>query len=177
MEAQIAVILVSLPLPPMPIQVCRGEDAADGVCSSHDLHACMIATDMQRAVQGAFTQNEQEERMLKKAHMLNKMQAEMQTTLSDPSLLQDDLTLQKCYGILGNTLRQYFSVYVHNCLDVRICPLDSVVASDAVHVHMLAYVKANLSLEIDPDQKISYVDLLKVWLKESFIEEPYTEPN
>ena len=175
MEAQIAVILVSLPLPPMPIQVCRGEDAADGVCSSHDLHACMIATDMQRAVQGAFTQNEQEARMLRKACMLNKMQAEMQTTLSDPSLLQDDLTLQKCYGILGNTLRQYFSVYVHNCLDVRICPLDSVVASDAVHAHMLAYVKANLSLEIDPDQKISYVDLLKVWLKESFIEERNTE--
>jgi hypothetical protein len=64
---------------------------------------------------------------------------------------------------------------VHNCLDVRICPLDSVVASDTVHAHMLAYVKANLSLEIDPDQKISYVDLLKVWLKESFIEEPNTE--
>ena len=175
MEAQIAVILVSLPLPPMPIQVCRGEDAADGVCSSHDLHACMIATDMQRAAQGAFTQNEQEARMLRKACMLNKMQAEMQTTLSDPSLVQDDLTVQKCYGILGHTLRQYFSVYVHNCLDVRICPLDSVVASDTVHAHMLAYVKANLSLEIDPDQKISYVDLLKVWLKESFIEEPNTE--
>ena len=45
-QVQVACILVSLPLPPMPIQVCRGEDAADGVCSSHDLHACMIATDM-----------------------------------------------------------------------------------------------------------------------------------
>jgi hypothetical protein len=137
----------------------------------------MIATDMQRAAQGAFTQNEQTERMLRKARMLNQMQTEMQTTLSDPSLVQDDLTIQKCYGILGNTLRQYFSVYVHNCLDVRICPLDSVVASDSVHAHMLAYVKANLSLEIDPDHKISYVDLLKVWLKESFINEPSTDPT
>jgi hypothetical protein len=97
--------------------------------------------------------------------------------LSDPSLVQDDSTIQKCYSILGNTLRQYFSVYVHNCLDVRICPLDSVVTSDAVHAHMLAYVKANLSLEIDPEHKISYVDLLKVWLKESFLIEPNTEPT
>jgi hypothetical protein len=46
-QVQIACILVALPLPPLPILVCRGEDAVDGVCSSHDLHACMIATDMQ----------------------------------------------------------------------------------------------------------------------------------
>lgn len=71
----------------------------------------------------------------------------MQSILSDPSLLQHGPTLQKCYGILGSTLCQYFSVYAHSCLDVRICPLDSVVTHDSVHVHMLAYVKANLALE------------------------------
>ena len=167
-QVQVACILVSLPLPPLPIQVCRGEDATDGVCSSHDLHACMISTDMQRAACGAVTQDEQTQRMFHKACALNQMQTEMQTTLSDPSLLQHDPTLQKCYGILGSALRQYFSVYAHNCLDVRICPLDSVTTNDSVHVHMLAYVKANLAIEPGPDKNTSYSDLLRLWLKENF---------
>ena len=169
-QVQVACILVSLPLPPMPILVCRGEDAVDGVCSSHDLHACMIATDMQRAERGAVTQNEQTQRMLQKASVLNQMQTELEAALCDPSLLHHGPTLDKCYGILGGALRQYFGVYAHECADVRICPLDSVVARDGVHAHMLAYVKANLALPPPgPDKSTSYVDLLKLWLKENFV--------
>jgi hypothetical protein len=37
-------ILVSLPLPPLPVLVVRGEDLTTSVCSSHDLHAAMIST-------------------------------------------------------------------------------------------------------------------------------------
>lgn len=169
-QVQVACILVSLPLPPLPILVCRGEDAADGVCSSHDLHACMIATDMQRAARGAVTQDEQTQRMLRKASVLNEMQTELEAALCDPALLHDGPTLRKCYGILGSALRQYFGVYAHECTDVRICPLDSVVTRDSVHAHMLAYVKANLALSPPgPDKTTSYGDLLKLWLKENFV--------
>ena len=169
-QVQVACILVALPLPPLPILVCRGEDAVDGVCSSHDLHACMIATDMQRAERGAVTQDEQTQRMLQKASVLNQMQTELQAALCDPSLLHHGPTLLKCYGILGDALRQYFGVYAHECADVRICPLDSVVVRDSVHAHMLAYVNANLALEPPgPDQSTAYGDLLKLWLKENFL--------
>ena len=169
-QVQVACILVSLPLPPMPILVCRGEDSMDGVCSSHNLHTCMIATDMQRTERGAVTQDEQTKRMLRKACALNQMQTEMQAALCDPSLLHDGPTLHKCYDILGRALRQYFGVYAHECTDVRICPLDSVVTRDGVHTHMLAYVNANLALQPPgPDKNTSYTDLLKLWLKENFV--------
>jgi len=169
LQAQVACILVSLPLPPVPIQVCRGEDAVDGVCSSHDLHACMIATDMQRAVLGAVTETEQTQRMHRKACALNQMQTDITSILTTPSLIHNTAILQECYEIIGMTLRQYFSVYSHNCLDVRICPLDSVVVRDSVHANMLAYVKANLQLESGPDKDTSYTDLLKIWIQENFM--------
>ena len=165
-QVHVVCILVSLPLPPMPIQVCRGEDTADDVCSSYDLHSCMIPTDMRRAARGAVTQDEQTQRMLRKASALNQMQAEMETALCDVSLLHDGPTLHRCYGILGSALRQYFIVYAHECADVHICPLDSVVTRDIVHAYMLEYVNVNLALQpTGPDKNTSYTDLLKLWLK------------
>ena len=108
--------------------------------------------------------------LLMTAKPVGQMQAEMQAALCDPSLLHDGPTLLKCYGILGRALRQYFGVYAHECADVRICPLDSVVTRDSVHAHMLAYVNANLALPPPgPDKNTSYGDLLKLWLQENFV--------
>ena len=44
LQAHVSMILVSLPLPPLPVLVVRGEDLTTSVCSSHDLHAAMIST-------------------------------------------------------------------------------------------------------------------------------------
>jgi hypothetical protein len=52
LQAHVSMILVSLPLPPLPVLVIRGEDLTTSVCSSHDLHAAMISTHLHMASTG-----------------------------------------------------------------------------------------------------------------------------
>jgi hypothetical protein len=168
-EARVALVLVSLPLPPVPVLACRGEDAADGVCSSHDLHAVMLATDMQRVVQGALTPEKHETARLKKCAVLNGMHDKMLANLVGINTAADidDAASERCYAVLCDTLRRYWALYAHACADVRVCDLDSVVTGDLVHTHMLAYVRANLAAEIEDGD--SYRTLFNFWLHASFI--------
>ena len=53
LQAHVSMILVSLPLPPLPVLVVRGEDLTTSVCSSHDLHAAIISTHLHMTSTGA----------------------------------------------------------------------------------------------------------------------------
>jgi len=167
-EARIAIILVSLPFPPMPVLACRGEDATDGVCSSHDLHAVMIATDMQRAVQGAITEEQQERRRDAKCMVLNAMHERIRLVLMRADGGDGPDVCEQCYDLLRDGLRSYWALYAHECSDVRICAIDSILPCDVVYKHMLAYVRANLGTEACGTDQQSYKTLLWLWLRTSF---------
>ena len=168
-EARITMILVSLPLPPVPVLACRGEDAVDGVCSSHDLHAVMMATDMQRVRQGAVTAAEYENFRLRKCVVLDAMHGKMRQILTDAAVLEDEAKCAECYATVCDTIRKYWALYAHECADVRVCGLDSVVKGDLVYEHMLGYVRANLGVEPGEADMQSYSALFKFWLMSSFI--------
>ncbi len=153
----------------MPVVACRGEDAIDSVCSSHDLHAVMIATDMQRASQGAVTSEQQESRKLAKCLVLNRMQDKLRATLMDTAPGPSVDTCEQCYGLLCEALRSYWALYAHECTDVRICGMDSILPCDLVFKQMLSYVRANLGAEPCAADKQSYKTLLGWWLRQSFI--------
>ena len=167
-EARTAMILVCLPLPPVPVLVCRGEDAVDGVCSSHDLHAIMIATDMQRTAQGAATPAEQDEARMRKCQVLNAMQERIIGTLTLAGGVHDTHTCNKCYEVICQAIRRYWALYPHACTDVRMHAMDSVLPGDKVYKDMLAYVRANLGVEPSGAQMQSYYALLKFWIDASF---------
>jgi hypothetical protein len=168
-EARIAMVLVSLPLPPLPVLACRGEDCTDGVVSSHDLHAVMMATDMQRREQGASTPAQQEANKFRKCVALNVMQEKIRARLVDEASLENDETCQWCYGTVCEALRKYWAEYAHQSGDVRVCGLDSVVKGDVVYTHMLAYVRASVGIEPTATEMQSYSSLFKFWLLMYFI--------
>jgi len=169
-EARVALVLVSLPLPPVAVLACRGEDAADGVCSSHDLHAVMLATDMQRVAQGAVSPAQHETARLRKCAVLNGMYDHMRAELAgiESAAGIDDEASERCYAVVCDALRRYWALYAHECTDVRVGGLGSVLAGEPVHTQMLAYVRANLGAEPDCDAR-SYRALFKFWLFAAFI--------
>ena len=169
-EARTAMILVCLPLPPMPVVVCRGDDAADGVCSSHDLHAVMIATDMQRTYQGAVTPAEQGRAKVSKCMLLNEMQEEVRRTLVHAGGEDNVHTYEQCYEVIGQAIRKYWALYAHKCTDVRMHAMDSVLPCDTVYKHMLSYVRANLGVEPSAEDVRSYYMLFRFWIRASFID-------
>ncbi len=169
-EARTAMILVCLPLPPVPVVVCRGDDATDGVCSSHDLHAVMIATDMQRTSQGAVTPEEQECAKMSKCLVLNEMHKELRRTLLEAGSQDNVHTYEQCYDVICHAVRKYWAVYAHKCTDVRMQAMDSVLPCDTVYKHALAYVRANLGVEPSAADMRSYYTLLRFWLRTSFID-------
>jgi hypothetical protein len=114
-EARISMILVSLPLPLLPVRVCRDEDAVDGVCSSHDLHSVMVTTDMHRTAQGSVTPEQQESSKLHKCVALNAMQDEIRVILGDAASLENNGTCERCYAIVCSAQRRYWSEYAHKC--------------------------------------------------------------
>jgi len=169
-EARIAMVLVSLPLPPLPVLACRGEDAADGVCSSHDLHAVMMATDMQRAAQGAVTPEQHQNRRLRKCALINKLCDDVRELLATADL-DDGRTCDRCYGLVCDGLRAYWAEYAHACEDVRVRELDTVIKGDVVYGHMLAYVRAHLGAEPGAADAQSYRALFKFFVRGAFLGE------
>jgi hypothetical protein len=129
----------------------------------------MLATDMQRVVQGALSPEQHDTARLKKCAVLNGMHDKMRTALAGIDTVAgiDDAASERCYAVLCDTLRRYWALYAHACTDVRVCDLASVVSGDLVHTHMLAYVRANLAAEIEDGD--SYRALFKFWLHSSFI--------
>jgi hypothetical protein len=169
-EARIAMVLVSLPLPPLPVLACRGEDAVESVCSSHDLHAMMMATDAQRVAQGAVTAEQHENRRLRKCALLNKLRDDVRELLERADL-DDVWTCDQCYGLVCEALRKYWAEYAHTCADVRVCGLDSVVKGDVVHEQMIRYVRAHLGAEPGAADAQSFRGLFKCFVRGAFLGE------
>lgn len=170
-EARIALVLVSLPLPPLPVLACRGEDTRESVCSSHDLHAVMMATDGQRAAQGAATAARQENCRLRKCALLNRMREDVRKELGTDR--SDRAAEDAAYAAVCDGLRAYFAEYAHVCSDVRVCGLDSVVRGDAVHAQMVAYVRAHLGMTgaenaSGVSESMSYRALFAWWVRRAF---------
>lgn len=170
-EARVAMVLVSLPLPPLPVLACRGEDAHESVCSSHDLHAVMMATDGQRAAQGAVTAERQENCRLRKCALLNRMREKVQRALAQPQ--SEHAAEDAAYAAVCAGVREYFAEYAHVCSDVRVCALDSVVRGDAVHAQMVAYVRAHLGMTgaenaSGVSDSMSYRALFGWWVRRAF---------
>ena len=165
-EARIALVLVSLPLPPLPVLACRGESCTDGVCSSHDLHAVMMATDGQRAAQGAATTARQENCRLRKCALLNRMREDVLEELGKHR--NERAAEDAAYAAVCDGLRAYFAEYAHVCSDVRVCGLDSVVRGDAVHAQMVEYVRAHLGAGAEVSESMSYRALFAWWVRRAF---------
>jgi hypothetical protein len=167
-DAYVAMVLVSLPLPPLPVVVVKGEHRHEGTCSSHDLHAVMLRTQMHMAHTNALTDKELLAHMETKTRVIEELCRNLKRTLHElPE--RNERVVHKCYGHLCAAFRQYASAYAHTCRDLRILPLDDVVRGDPVHLQTCAYVSAVMeSTATYPtetaNQELSYAGLLRRWL-------------
>ena len=167
-DAYVAMVLVSLPLPPLPVVVVRGEDQQEGTCSSHDLHAVMLRTQMHMAHSNAFTDKQLLTHMDTKTRVIEELFGKLKSTLHElPE--RDDRMVHKCYGHLCAAFREYASAYAHTCRDLRILPLGDVVRGDPVHLQTCAYVSAVMESTAPyptetSNRELSYAGLLCRWL-------------
>jgi hypothetical protein len=174
LQAHVSMILVSLPLPPLPVLVVRGEDLTTSVCSSHDLHAAMISTHLHMSSTGGGGDAEtQQHNIDAKQEVLHKMMGALNkvwtTTRALPVDLevQDRLLLTEAYVHFANGFRDYCSHYVHNCRDLRVLPMSHVDVGDATHKHAVEYVSAYMHGEgasASDNTDLSYDSILRKWL-------------
>jgi hypothetical protein len=163
-DAYVAIVLVSLPLPPLPVVVVKGEDRQEATCSSHDLHAVMLRTQLHMAHTNAFTDAELLVHLESKTKTVDDLCRNLSSALKEQPEL-DERVLQKCYDHLCLAFRAYASAYVHTCRDLRILPLSDVVRGDPVHQQASAYVSAVMEDASDESNKeLDYPSLLRRWL-------------
>ena len=163
-DAYVAIVLVSLPLPPLPVVVLKGEDRQEATCSSHDLHAVMLRTQLHMAHTNAFTDAELLVHLEAKTKAVDDLCRNLSSALKEQPEL-DERVLQKCYDHLCLAFRAYASAYVHTCRDLRILPLSDVVRGDPVHQQASAYVSAVMEDASDESNKeLDYPSLLRRWL-------------
>ena len=166
MDSYVAMVLVSLPLPPLPVVVVKGEDRADATCSSHDLHAVMLRTHMHMMHTNAYSHQEQLTHMDAKAKALEDLCRDLKCTLQDNPERTGE-TVTQCYAHLCAAFRAYAAAYSHTCMDLRILPLSEVVRGDTVHQQTCAYVSAVMQDTTTPpaeDHDLTYECLLRKWL-------------
>jgi hypothetical protein len=167
-DAYVAIVLVSLPLPPLPVVVVKGEDGEEGTCSSHDLHAVMLRTQMHMAHTHAFSDAELLAHMETKTRVIEDLCRSLKSALQEQPE-RDERVVQKCYGHVCAAFRQYASAYPHTCRDLRILPLGDVVRGDPVHRQTCAYVSAVMEgaatyASEASNQELDYPSLLCRWL-------------
>ena len=167
-DAYVAMVLVSLPLPPLPVVVVKGEGGQEGTCSSHDLHAVMLRTQMHMAHTNAFTDQQLLAHMDTKTRVIEELCRNLKSTLHEQPH-RDERVVKKCYGHLCAAFREYASAYAHTCRDLRILPLDDVVRGDPVHRQTCAYVSAVMESKATyptetANKELSYAGLLCRWL-------------
>lgn len=167
-DSYVAMVLVSLPLPPLPVVVVKGEDKEEGVCSSHDLHAVMLRTHLHMTYTNAYSDKDKMTHMEIKTKVIEDLCAKLRATLmNNPD--GGGKRVKECYDQLCVAFREYASEYAHKCRDLRILPLHDVVSGDTVHRQMCAYVSAVMQdtprNETDIcNQDLSYECLLRKWL-------------
>lgn len=163
-DAHVALVLVTLPLPPLPVVVSKGDRHECATCSSHDLHAVMLRTQMHMLHTQAFSDVEHVKRMEAKNDAITCLYDGIKSTLQKHQTL-DDAATAECYTHLCVAFRAYTSGYAHTCRDVRILPLSDVVRGDSVHNQASAYVAAVMDTQDEmANRSLSYTILLQKWL-------------
>ena len=174
LQAHVSMILVSLPLPPLPVLVVRGEDLTTSFCSSHDLHAAMIATHLHMTSTGtAGDEAAQKHNIDAKQEVLHKMMGALnkawtRTRAMDVDVEEQDKQLvTEAYVLFANAFRDYCSHYVHQCRDLRVMPMSHVDIGDATHKSAAEYVTAYMhgdGASASDNKGLSYSSILCKWL-------------
>jgi len=163
-DAHVALVLVTLPLPPLPVVVSKGDRHECATCSSHDLHAVMLRTQMHMAHTQAFSDVEHVKRMEAKEDAITCLYEGIKKTLQKHQTL-DDAATEECYTHLCAAFRAYTSAYAHSCRDIRILPFSDVVRGDSVHNQASAYVAAFMDTQDEmANRSLSYTILMQKWL-------------
>ena len=174
LQAHVSMILVSLPLPPLPVLVVRGEDLTTSVCSSHDLHAAMISTHLHMTSTGAAGDEQvQQHNIDAKQEVLHKMMTELDKVWRRTRAMhvdideQDKQLVTEAYVLFANGFRDYCSHYTHKCRDMRVMPMSHVDIGDATHKSAAEYVSAYMHGEgasASDNQNLPYSNILRKWL-------------
>jgi uncharacterized protein YjfI (DUF2170 family) len=174
LQAHVSMILVSLPLPPLPVLVIRGEDHTTSFCSSHDLHAAMISTHLHMTSTGAAGDEAvQKHNIEAKQEVLHTMMAALNTAWTKTRALpvdleeQDKQLLTEAYVLFANAFRDYCSHYVHSCRDMRVMPMSHVDIGDATHRSAADYVSAYMhgdGASAADNKDLPYSNVLRKWL-------------
>ena len=174
LQAHVSMILVSLPLPPLPVLVVRGEDLTTSVCSSHDLHAAMISTHLHMTSTGtAGDEQMQKHNIDAKQEVLHDMMTKLNKAWTRTRAMpvdieeQDKQLVTEAYVHFANGFRDYCSHYAHKCRDMRVMPMSHVDVGDATHKSAAAYVSAYMHGEgasASDNQELSYSSMLRKWL-------------
>ena len=174
LQAHVSMILVSLPLPPLPVLVVRGEDLTTSVCSSHDLHAAMISTHLHMTSTGvAGDETVQKHNIEAKQEVLHTMMDALNKAWTRTRALpvdleeQDKQLITEAYVLFANAFRDYCSHYVHTCRDMRVMPMSHVDIGDATHKSAAEYVSAYMHGEgasASDNNDLSYSNILRKWL-------------
>jgi len=174
LQAHVSMILVSLPLPPLPVLVVRGEDLTTSVCSSHDLHAAMIATHLHMTSTGAAgDETAQKHNIDAKQEVLHKMMEALNKAWTKTRALpvdieeQDKALVTEAYVHFANGFRDYCSHYAHTCRDIRVMPMSHVDIGDATHKSAAEYVSAYMHGEgasASDNKELTYSNILRKWL-------------
>ena len=174
LQAHVSMILVSLPLPPLPVLVVRGEDLTTSVCSSHDLHAAMISTHLHMTSTGAAGDAQtQQHNIDAKQEVLHSMMTKLNKAWTRTRTLpvsieeQDKALVTEAYVHFANGFRDYCSHYVHTCRDMRVMPMSHVDVGDATHKSAAEYVSAYMHGEgasVSDNTDLTYSNILRKWL-------------
>jgi len=174
LQAHVSMILVSLPLPPLPVLVVRGEDLTTSVCSSHDLHAAMIATHLHMTSTGAAgDEAAQKHNIDAKQEVLHKMMEALNKAWTKTRALpvdieeQDKVLVTEAYVHFATAFRDYCSHYAHTCRDMRVMPMSHVDIGDATHKSAAEYVSAYMHGEgasASDNKELTYSNILRKWL-------------
>jgi uncharacterized protein YjfI (DUF2170 family) len=174
LSAHVSMILVSLPLPPIPVLVIRGEDYTTSFCSSHDLHGAMIATHLHMTATGtAGDEAVQKHNIEAKQQVLHTMMAALNTAWTKTRAMpvdleeQDKQLLIEAYVLFANGFRDYCSHYAHTCRDMRVMPMSHVDIGDATHKSAADYVSAYMhgdGASASDLKELSYSNILRKWL-------------
>ena len=174
LQAHVSMILVSLPLPPLPVLVVRGEDLTTSVCSSHDLHAAMISTHLHMTSTGtAGDEQTQKHNIDAKQEVLHNMMTKLNQVWTRTRAMpvdieeQDKALVTEAYVLFANAFRDYCSHYVHTCRDMRVMPMSHVDIGDATHKSAVEYVSAYMHGEgasVSDNTGLSYTTILRKWL-------------
>lgn len=125
-HALAAMVISQLPYPPMPLCVLKGEDNADGVCSSHDLLARAIAVQYVNSVRSTGSGMPSEEVTERKTTILTSLLMDL-FELSKVISCDDVMAhVERIYELFQKSFRSYLALYPATSQDVRFAPIDSV---------------------------------------------------